>query len=260
MLKKVFSILLLFVLFLATSAFAGGRFDFTIIQPGQPGTTAEAQPVMDSLAEYMSGKLGVPVKGAYYNDLDTALDSLGKSKPAWGIVGLTFFKSYEAEFKMYPVASTLPQGLEKDIWRLIVPADGPAAVADLKGTVYGSMLYAPEAREILFGGRDKSSFQMEGTHKALRVLRKVNKGKVAGVCLDAVQYSVIEDSSRYANTKILFESAKLPNSPVVWFGDTTDDALRLQAVLLDMKKDPAAAALLKLLQTDGFNPADGDLK
>ncbi len=260
MFKKVFSILLLLVLLLATSVFAGGRFDFVIIQPGQPGTTVEAQPVMDSLAEYMSIKLGTAVKGVYYNDLGLAIDYLGKNKPAWGITGLTFFKSYEDKFKMHPVASTLPQGLDKDIWRLIVPADGPDSIKDVKGSVYGSMLYAPAARSILVSGSEESSFEMEGTHKALRMLRKVNKGKAAGVCLDAVQYSVIAGSSRYANTKVIFESAKLPNSPVVWFGDTTDDALRLQGVLLDMKKDPAAADLLKLLQTEGFKPADGDLR
>ncbi|WP_027720194.1 PhnD/SsuA/transferrin family substrate-binding protein [Maridesulfovibrio zosterae] len=260
MFKKVFSILLVFALSMATSVSAKGRYDFVIIQPGQPGTTVEAQPVMDSLAKYLSAKLGCEVSGVYFNELDQALKYLDKNKPAWGITGLTFFKSYDAKFKMHPVASTMPQGLDKDVWRLIIPKDGPATVNEIKGTVYGSMLYTPEAGKILSGNNEKLNFPLEGTHAALRMLRKVNKGRIAGVCLDATQYSVIKDSNRYANTKVIFESAKLPNSPVVWFGDTTDDALRLQAVLLDMKKDPAAADLLKLLQTDGFNPADGGLE
>lgn len=259
MLRKIIFTILFLVLALATHSFAGGRYDFAIIQPGQPGNTAEAQPVMDLFAKYLSGKLGTGVKGVYYNDMDAALRYLSKNNPAWGITGLTFFKSYENKFKLAPVASTLPQGMKKDTWRLIVPVDGPDCVKDVQGKVYGSMLYTPEAEKILLDG-DKASFKSEGTHKALRMLRKVNKGKVAGVCLDAVQYSVIKGSDRYSKTKVIFESAPLPNSPVVWFGKTDDDALRLQSVLLDMKKDPSAKELLKLLQTEGFAPADGGLK
>lgn len=259
MFKKIILLASVLLLSLSTTSFAGGRFDFVVIQPGQPGNTAEAQPVMDSLAKYMSEKLGESVSGFYYNNLEGALDYLSKNKPAWGICGLTFFETYEDQLKMHPVASTLPQGLEKDVWRLIVPVDGPDAAKDIQGTVYGSMLYTPEARSLLFSGKSDTSFKIEGTHTALRMLRKVNKGKLAGVCLDAVQYSVIKDSSRYEKTKVIYTSAELPNSPVVWFGETNDDALRLQGVLLDMDKDPAAAGLLKLLQTSGFNPADREL-
>ncbi|WP_320174819.1 PhnD/SsuA/transferrin family substrate-binding protein [Maridesulfovibrio sp.] len=250
-----------FVLVLGLSSVASaGRFDFAIIQPGQPGTTAEAQPVMDELANYLSAKLGEKVKGVYYNDLNAALDYLGKNKPAWSICGLTFFKSYSSKFSMAPVASTLPQGMKKDVWRLIVPADGPDSAEGIQGTVYGSMLYTPQSLEILFGSKKGWGFTVEGTHKALRMLRKVNKGKVSGVVLDAVQYSVIKDSDRYSGTKVIYTSSELPNSPVAWFGKTNDDAFRLQAVLLDMSKDPSAKELLNLLQTSGFNPADKDLK
>ncbi|NDV25519.1 phosphate/phosphite/phosphonate ABC transporter substrate-binding protein [Desulfovibrio sp. JC010] len=259
MYRKV--IALVFVLLLGlSSAASAGRFDFAIIQPGQPGTTAEAQPVMDELGKYLSARLGEKVQGVYYNDLNAALEYLGKNKPAWSICGLTFFKTYADKFAMTPVASTLPQGMEKDVWRMIVPADGPGSPDAVQGRVYGSMLYTPQAMEILFAGREGGKFSMEGTHKALRMLRKVNKGKIAGVVLDSVQYSVIKDSDRYSNTKVIYTSAQLPNSPVVWFDKTTDDAFRLQAVLLGMDKDPAARELLKLLQTSGFNPADKDLR
>ncbi|WP_321402837.1 PhnD/SsuA/transferrin family substrate-binding protein [Maridesulfovibrio sp.] len=259
MFKRVIAFAFILVFVLSSSAFAG-RFDFAILQPGQPGTTAEAQPVMDEFAGYLSAKLGEKVQGVYYNDLNEALAYLKKDKPAWAICGLTFFKSYSSEFSMTPVASTLPQGMRKDVWRLIVPANGPDSPEAVQGKVYGSMLYTPQSREILFEGKKDGDFSVEGTHKALRMLRKVNKGKVSGVVLDAVQYSVIKDSDRYSGTKVIYASPELPNSPVVWFGNTNDDAFRLQSVLLDMDKDPAAKDLLKLLQTSGFNPADKDLK
>ena len=248
-----------FMVIAFSSVASAGRFDFAIIQPGQPGSTADAQPVMDELAKYLSVKLGEKVQGVYYNDLSAALNALGRETPAWAITGLTFFESYKDKFPMTPVASTLPQGWQKDVWRLIVPAAGMDNPESVKGTVFGSMLYTPKGMEILFHGTKGAKITSEGTHKALRMLRKVNKGKVAGVVLDAVQYSVIKDSDRYANTKVIYTSPELPTSPVVWFGKTNDDSFRLQAVLLDMDKDSEAQGLLKLLQTSGFNPADKEL-
>ncbi len=264
MLKKILAITLLIIVSVAGAAYASpktGSFDFVIIEPGQPGTSSDAQPVMDDLAKYLSAKIGSPVSGVYFNELKPALKYLNENKPAWGICGLTFFKSYADKFMMTPVASTLPQGLDKDIWRIMAPSDGPDSVKDIKGTVYGSMLYTPDARKILFG-KDEAGMPLviEGTSKPLSKLRWVNRGKAAGVCLNSVQYSVLSGMDSLSGVKVVYESKKLPNSPVVWFGKATDDAFRLQAILLDMKNDPAAEGLLKLLQTNGFGTADKELK
>ncbi len=255
----------LFLIFSAGSVMAAAgplnSLHFVIIEPGQPGTSIEAQPVMDSLAEYISAKIGKPVSGKYFNELEPAVKYLDENKPAWGISGLTFFKSYADKYMMNPVASTLPQGLDKDIWRVLVSADGPDSVKDIKGTVFGSMLYTPEARKILFGKNHVDApLVIEGTSRPLRMIRKVNRGKAAGVCLNAVQYSVVSSGEQFSGMKVVFESDKLPNSPVVWFGKINDDSFKLQGVLLDMKDDPAAANLLKLLLTSGFGPADQELQ
>ncbi|MBI9112442.1 PhnD/SsuA/transferrin family substrate-binding protein [Maridesulfovibrio ferrireducens] len=264
MLRKILAITFILILSVAgavSSAGAAESFKFVIIEPGQPGTSADAQPVMDSLAEYVSEKLGKPATGVYFNELEPALKYLDENKPIWGICGLTFFTSYSDKYIMTPIASTLPQGLDKDVWRILAPCDGPDSVKDIKGTVFGSMLYTPESRKILFKKDEvENQLVIEGTSRPLSKLRWVNKGKAAGVCLNAVQYSVLSGTDRFSGVKVVYESGKLPNSPVVWFGKVTDDSFRLQAILLDMKDDPAAASLLKLLQTNGFGPADKELK
>ncbi|WP_031482148.1 PhnD/SsuA/transferrin family substrate-binding protein [Maridesulfovibrio frigidus] len=264
MFKKV--ILLTLFLMLSVGSAMGAvdqpnSLDFVILEPGQPGTSSDAQPVMDSLAEYISEKIGKPVSGIYFNELEPALKYLEENKPAWGISGLTFFKSYADKFIMNPIASTLPQGLDKDIWRVLVAAEGPDLVNEIKGTVFGSMLYTPEARKILFGENVVDGpLVIEGTSRPLRMIRKVNRGKAAGVCLNAVQYSVVNSGEQFSGMKVVYESGNLPNSPVVWFGNINDDAFKLQGILLDMKDDPAAANLLKLLLTSGFGPADKELQ
>jgi hypothetical protein len=43
------------------SAMSAEVFDFAVIQPGQPGTSREAQPIMDALATYLQRFL-IPTK------------------------------------------------------------------------------------------------------------------------------------------------------------------------------------------------------
>ena len=66
------------VFFWRGPAISGETLDFAVIQPGQPGTSREAQPVMDALATYIQKKIGsgITVKGRYFNKLDPALDFL----------------------------------------------------------------------------------------------------------------------------------------------------------------------------------------
>jgi len=84
--------------------------DFAVIQPGQPGTPQEAQPVMDALAAYLQKKIGpgVEIKGQYFNQVDQALDFLHNAKPAWGIVRLGFYSEQASRFRMTALASTRP--------------------------------------------------------------------------------------------------------------------------------------------------------
>lgn len=237
--------------------------DFAVIQPGQPGNSQEAQPVMDALAAYMQKKIGagISVKGTYFNELDPALDFLHNKRPAWGIVGLGFYSEHAAAFQMIPIAATRPGGYAKDIWRLVVAGDGAADVKALQGKVLGTMLFEREAGACLLFDMpaDRLPFTLEGTFQPLRSLRNVVKGKTAGVVLDRAQYEAVQALPLTKEIKILHTSRELPASPVIWFGDPADRARGLTAVLLGMKEDGDAQTLLKLLQTDGFGPADADL-
>jgi len=46
------------VFFWSGPAISGETLDFAVIQPGQPGTSQEAQPVMDALSAYIQKKWG----------------------------------------------------------------------------------------------------------------------------------------------------------------------------------------------------------
>ncbi len=263
--KKNGVIILFFAMFLWTvSGYAeAGDLDFAVIQPGQPGTEAEARPVMDAFAHYIQQKMGSDetIKGHYFNQLAPALAFLESSPPAWGIVQLGVYARHATDFQMTPVATTRPGGFTKDIWRLMAQKDEVSKWQSLNGKIRGNMLFEKKAAACLLFKLlpDRLPFTLEGTFRPLRSLRSLVKGKITGVVLDRVQYETVKTMPMGKKIKVMHISRELPTSPVVWFGDENDSTKKLAGVLQGMKEDADAAKLLTLLQTDGFGPADPDL-
>ncbi|MBW2596757.1 MAG: hypothetical protein JRC93_12470, partial [Deltaproteobacteria bacterium] len=153
----------------SNSAMPSEVLDFAVIQPGQPGTPQEAQPVMDALAAYVQKKMepGVTIKGSYFNKLDSALDFLHNTPPVWGIVRLGFYSEHAIRFQMTALASTRPGGYNKDIWRLVVKKDAPEDWKSLRGKVLGNMLFETDAAACLLFGVPPAQlpFTLAGTFR-----------------------------------------------------------------------------------------------
>jgi phosphonate ABC transporter substrate-binding protein len=256
--------ILLAVLFWAVIGQAeAGSLDFVVIQPGQPGTEAEARPVMDALANYIQLKMGsdTTLKGHYFNHLEPALAFLKTSPPTWGIVHLGVFAQHSTGFQMTPLAATRPGGFAKDVWRLMTRKDANSDWQSLNGKILGNMLFETRAVSCLLFGLppDRLPFTLHGTFRPLRSLRSLLKKKITGVVLDRVQYETVKTMPTGKKIKVMHTSRDLPTSPVVWFGKPNETMKKLAGVLQRMKDDEKAAKLLALLQTDGFGFADPDL-
>jgi len=265
-LKKNGVIILFFTMFLwgVMGHAEAGNLDFAVIQPGQPGTEAEARPVMDALSDYIQQEMGSDesIKGHYFNHLEPALAFLKASPPAWGIVQLGVYVQHATGFQMTPMAATRPGGFTKDIWRLMARKDAGSDWKSLNGKIRGNMLFEKKATACLLFGSipDRLPFTLEGTFRPLRSLRSLAKGKITGVVLDRVQYETVKTMSIGKKIKVTHTSRELPTSPVVWFGAINNSTKKLAGVLQGMKDDENAVKLLALLQTDGFGSADPDLK
>lgn len=253
-------IMLLFLVTTISPAFCSENFDFVIIQPGQPGTSEDAQPVMDALATYLQNKLGadVTIRGRYFNQIEQAAAYLADNRPKWGIVGLGYYLGHAGARCMTPLASTRPGGADSDVWRLVVAKDGPDKWQSVKGAVSGTMLFEPGVAAGLMFDTPAAElpFTLEGTVRPLRALRSVLRGKGGAVVLDKPQYDAVQALSMASGLKVLKTSPALPTSAVVAFGPQGKIHERLRTVLREMRNDPAAADLLQLLQTEGFGPVD----
>lgn len=263
MIPRPFFARFLAVLFFIAAPAAAQPLNFAVIQPGQPGTAQEAQPVMDALGAYLRGKVdtATAVQGVYINELPQALAVLREASPQWGIVSFPFFARHAEEFAMTPLASSRPGGDEKDQWHLLVPASEGGNWQELRGTVEGTMLFDPAPAACLLFGRipGELPFGLEGTRTPLQAVRAAARGKTAGIVVDRLQLEAFRVLPVAGDLKEIAATAQIPTSPVVWFGKKDERYHRLQEVLLSMAKDPEAADLLLLLQTEGFGPPDPDL-
>jgi len=261
----ILPVLLFALLWAAAPPAASAPLDFVIIQPGAPGSAAEAAPVMQAFAAYLRRKTGSPAEpaGRYFNRMDEARRFLRTERPAWGIVSLGVFVSGLEGPPMHPIASTRPAGLDRDRWTLLAAVDGPDRWRDLRGRIEGSVLFAaPDyaARRLFGEPAEELPFGLAGTRRPLRAARKAASGRIAGVVLNAVQYETLKALPLHARLKPLARTEALPTSPVVWFGPPGAEAERLAGVLRTMAADPAAASLLEMLRTDGFGPPDEALR
>ncbi len=254
--RRTITLALLSALLAAAPAMA--TMHFAIIQPGQPGTPEEARPVVDALAHYLTQKLGINVEGEYVNDPQQALKLLGGHPPQWAIVSLPFYVAHAEPLRMTPIASSRPGGRSQESWRLLTGREGVKDWQGLTGRVLGTMLFEPDAAACLLFGRPAGElpFTLEGTAEPLRAVRAAARGKTAGVVLDRPEYESMQAFPTAGKLRELKASADLPTSPVVWLGPPDERSTRLQAVLVEMQQDPAAADLLQSLQTAGFAPPD----
>lgn len=260
MVKRFFYIAFLLAVLLPTFAWtASPSLNFAIIQPGQPGDSAAAQPVMDALAVYLQQHLpATMVDGHYYNQTDKALSALAAERPCWAIVSLGFFMEHGSELGLEPIAATRPSAAAEEQFHLLVAKEQQDDWRQLQGRVEGTSLFQRQAVARLLFDSDPQQlpFELQGTFNPLRAVRKVARGQLAGVVLDQLQFQAMQALPLMDKLKNIQSSATLPTAAVVWFGQPNEQAMALVTVLCGMAADPDASGLLALLQSEGFGPVD----
>lgn len=257
----LFCIILCGIYFICGSIYAVAETscDFAIIQPGQPGDSAAAQPVMDALATYLQQRLpATKISGHYYNHTEDAMSALAAKRPCWAIVSLGLFMEQGGDLGMAPIAATRPSAAAVEQFYLLVAKEQQDDWRQLQGRVEGTALFQRQAvAKLLFDNEPQQlPFDLQGTFNPLRAVRKVTRGQLAGVVLDQLQFQAMQSLPLIDKLKIIRCSGPLPTAAVVWLGESNEQTKELVAVLRGMAADPEAGGLLALLQSEGFDPVD----
>jgi hypothetical protein len=82
---------------------------FIIVQPGYPGSTAEASTFIADLEMALeSGGAPKKLHGEYYNDAQEALQVIERQHPAVGVLSLGFFLAHQKELHLEPILWNQP--------------------------------------------------------------------------------------------------------------------------------------------------------
>jgi hypothetical protein len=245
----------------ATPAQAAQPIHFLLIQPGSPGTTEEAAPVIGRLADYLAQHLpkGTAVSGLYLNSIDRVASAVAQQKPRMAIVTLPYYLEHRTTYDWRPQLATQPGGKTDDHYRLLVSAANPAAGWEtVTGTVAGALCVTPEPVARLLFNRPAAAlpFRCQPTDRLLRASRQVVRGELAGLIVTDEQYSSLMALPEGRSLKELHATGPLVPPLVVTFGPPDAPLEAVIQALRGMKEDPAAHDLLGELRTDGFGPID----
>jgi hypothetical protein len=237
-----------------------------VCAPGYPGTTAEAQPAMDSLAAAAAAAAGwAPgeLAAVYFETEEGGVERLSRRDAALALVPLPFWLKHRGALKLEPALQAVQQGGEPaESWSLVTTkgaVTGPASLTGfeiislsgydtrfVRGPALGSWGELPRGVTISFSGA------------VLTGLRRASTGSHVALLLDREQTAALPTLPFAAKLEIVARSAPLPVS-VLCIVDGRLPAARLKTLvngLTSLNTTAAGAEALAGVRLIRFVAAD----
>jgi hypothetical protein len=244
-----------------TARAAPARQTLVVCSPGSPGTTDEAQPRMDAFAAAVSARSGTPISAVYEPSDDGCVARLRTAGLA--LISLPSFLQHEQALGLHARLQVVAQGrpaLER--WALVAQKGRVKTAAGLAGfTIVSSVAFAPAfVRGTVLGGFGAlpASTKLVQSTAVLSALRRAADGDPTAVLVDATQEVSLGSLPFASRLEVVARSPALPVALIA----TTDARLPaktwtgIEAALLGLGSDKAAATALDALQLSGFVALD----
>jgi len=230
-----------------------------VCAPGSPGSTAEAQPAMDALAQSLE-RAAPPSTGevaAAYEETEAGCSRrLADKKAAVLLATLPFYLAHEKELGLAPHLSAMPQGGEAlERWTLVTGKDHPASLEGY--TVFSS---AGDSPRFVRAAAPKlpARVDIQPTSAVLSVLRKAASGEKVAVLLDGAQSASMGTLPFATSLAVVETSQPMPVALVATVGKRIDEQRwkGLEAAFLRLAEDRSARNALDGVRMAGFVPLD----
>lgn len=239
---------------------------FVVCAPGYPGSTREAQPVMDTFAAALAekaGRSGGGVVAVYHETEAGGLERLARPDAALALAPLPFFLKHEARLQLQPRAQAVPSGATaSEVWSLVARRGAVASAAALEGwELLSPAAYAPRfVRGTALGGWGAlpAGTKLVQTSAVLTGLRRAASGERVVLLLDHAQAAALPTLPFAQDIEVVARSQPVPAVVVCTVGARlpAPRARALLRALLEMHERPPGAAALRGLQMDRFAPLD----
>jgi hypothetical protein len=247
-------------------AAAGEPVAFIACAPGYPGSTAEAQPVMDGFATALAEAAGWSrgsVRAEYYEDEARGLERLARPDVGFALVPLPFFLKHEARLKLVAQAQAVSEGGGADeIWALVAAQGKLTAPAGLDGwEILSSAAYAPRfVRGTALGGWGTvpASARLVVSGAVLSGLRRAAAGEKVALVLDRAETAALPSLPFAKELDVVARSAAMPATVVCSLAGRVAPARSEAArkAFLALAHRPAGAVALAAMRTESFVALD----
>jgi hypothetical protein len=241
------------------------RVELVACAPGNPGTTAEAQPSMAAFAAALARAAGWPggsLSATYLPGEKEGLARLGQPPLAVALVPLPFLLQHGAALGLSPRLVVEQKGLgPAETWTLVAKKGRVARPADLASfTVLSVAGYAPGFVRGVLGPawRLPESTKVVESAQVLSALRKAVKGDDVAVLLDGAQGTALPGLPFAAELDVVARSGPLPAALVATVGKGLPAGrwAELEKGLLALPGSPDGAAALDAIRMVRFAPVD----
>ena len=237
-----------------------------VCAPGYPGSTVEAQPAMDGLAEAIRAASGFEegeLSAVYFETESAGLARLAEPDATLALVPLHLFLAHRERLQLVPHFQAVQQGGEAlEPWSLVAAkgaVTGPAGLAGfelislagntprfVRGPALGSWGELPADLNIVFSGA------------LLSGLRRAAAGEKVALLLDRAQTAGLATLPSAPKLEVVTRSPPLPVSVLCTVGNRLP-AAKLKALFAALPKlggTPAGAEALAGVRLSRFVPAD----
>lgn len=211
--------------------------------PGYPGSSAEAQPVMDAFARALSAAEGGAFSAVYEQAEDAGVQRLQSKEAAVAVTPLPFLLAHEKDLKLSPRLAVVSKGAEAtEAWSLVAKKGRIKKPQDLaRFQVASSAGYAPSFVRHAFGawGAIPETAKVIESGQVLSYLRKASAGEDVALVLDGAQSASVPSLPFAGDLETVARSAPVPTGlvSVVAKRLTQTQEKRLERALLELHGD-----------------------
>ncbi len=239
---------------------------FVACAPGYPGSTAEAQPVMDAFAAALAEATGWgpgSVRAEYHEDEGRGLERLARADAGFALVPLPFFLKHEVPLKLVAQAQAVAEGgRARETWALVAAkgkVTGPAALDGWE--IVSTAAYAPgfiRGTALSAWGSVPAGAKLVASGAVLSALRRAAAGEKVALVLDSAETAALPSLPFAKELEVVTRSPAMPATLVCSLTGRVGPARIEQArkALLDLVHRPTGATALAAMRTESFTSLD----
>jgi hypothetical protein len=251
----------------STVAAAAPETSVVVCAPGFPGTTEEAQPVMDDLARGVEGAAGWSpgrLEAVYHPTAEGGVEALAGARAGLAIVPLPFYLEHRERFELKPLLSVAQAAGTEEVWSVVARRGAVAGPAALAGwDLAGMPGYSPRfVRDVALAewGELPADVRIRFGASVLSVLRQAARGDRVAALLDRAQAEALASLPFAEDLEIVARSRPLVGTLVCHArGRLADERLdELKRGFLELERQEGGRVLLDTLRIARFEALDAE--